>query len=258
MALLLLVSASHSGFAPATGSGASSGEFAGRLVSRPLAVARSDSAVWLAVWLFGCKHAPRDSLPDIIDAVALLALGSGLVAAWVVKGARIILAVLSVPAAFSGDGLGSGGRGSARMLKGARLAPAVLSIPALPPGSRLEPVPTGAQQSSFPRCSITSPPLDCGDERTFCWNCPSCLRGGRNRFPSPGPARPPPRDISADRDLTLRLSRNDWLLGGGASPPGGIHQDIRRSKCDVCVCVAWEGRPHGLTLLLLVPAPHGG
>ena len=77
----------------------------------------------------------RYSLPAIIDAVALLAPGYGLVAAWVVKGARIILAVLSVPATFSGDELGSGWREFARMLKGARLAPAVLSIPALPPGS---------------------------------------------------------------------------------------------------------------------------
>ena len=61
----------------------------------------------------------------------------------------------------------------------------------------------------------TSPPLNGGNDRTFSWNCPSCLRGGRNRFPSPAPSRPPPRDISAGRDFTLRLSRNDWLLGGG-------------------------------------------
>ena len=77
----------------------------------------------------------RYSLPAIIDTAALLAPGSGLVAARMVKAARIILAVLSVPATFSGDELGSGGREFARMLKGARLAPVVLSIPALPLGS---------------------------------------------------------------------------------------------------------------------------
>ena len=51
LALPLLVSASHGGFAPATGSGSSSGEFPGRVVSRPHAVARSYFAVWLAVWV---------------------------------------------------------------------------------------------------------------------------------------------------------------------------------------------------------------
>jgi hypothetical protein len=78
----------------------------------------------------------RYCLPAIAEAAVLLAPGgSELVAAPVVKGARLVLAILSIPAAFPEVGLYLHRGRSAWMLKWARIMSAFLSIPTLFLGS---------------------------------------------------------------------------------------------------------------------------
>ena len=172
----------------------------------------------LAVWPFGRKHAPRECA-TLCQPLSTLLLSLPQALGWWLlgwsKGHALYLQFSPCQQLFLGIGSGRTGgdllgcsKGHALRLQFSLYQHSLLGLDWNPFRRELSKV-------VFHGVRSTSPPLECGNERTFCWNCPSCLRGGRNRFPSPGPARPPPRDISAGRDFTLRLSRNDWLLGGG-------------------------------------------